>query len=188
MSNSILTGAPGAGKTSIIRALEACGHAVVEEAATDVIALMQAEGEAEPWTAPDFIDRIVALQRERRLVAAARPPPMRFHDRSVICTQALCTYLERSTPDALAREIDAVMGEAAFQPIVFFVRNIGFVTPTAARRISYEDSLAFEAVHEATYRALGFELVEVASAPLANRVAFVAAFAQDQAAASASRR
>ncbi|MBM0260113.1 AAA family ATPase, partial [Micromonospora sp. 4G55] len=35
----ILTGAPGSGKTAILRQLEIDGHAVVEEAATDVIAL-----------------------------------------------------------------------------------------------------------------------------------------------------
>lgn len=186
MPDHILTGAPGAGKTSIIRALAAAGCAVVEEAATDVIALMQARGAQEPWTAPDFIDRVVALQRRRRIAAAARPAPARFHDRSVICTQALCAYLERPIPDALAREVDAVLGEAVFQPQVFLVRNIGFVTPTEARRISYADSLAFEALHEETYRAFGFELVEVAPGPLADRVSFVAAFAKDQ--ASASRR
>lgn len=33
----ILTGAPGAGKTAILRLLEANGYPVVEEAATDVI-------------------------------------------------------------------------------------------------------------------------------------------------------
>jgi predicted ATPase len=182
----VFTGAPGAGKTSIIRALAAAGCAVVEEAATDVIALMQAQGVQEPWTAPDFIDRIVALQRRRRIAAAARRAPVRFHDRSVICTQALCTYLERPIPNPLAREIEAVLGEAAFQPRVFFVRNIGFVTPTEARRISYADSLAFEALHQETYRAFGFELLEVAPGPLAERVSFVAASARGQ--ASDSRR
>jgi len=35
----ILTGAPGAGKTAVLRLLEISGYAVVEEAATDVIAL-----------------------------------------------------------------------------------------------------------------------------------------------------
>ena len=42
----ILTGAPGAGKTVILRGLEAKGIDVVEEAATDVIALDQGRGVA----------------------------------------------------------------------------------------------------------------------------------------------
>ena len=40
----ILTGTPGSGKTAILRMLEDAGYLVVEEAATDVIALGQALG------------------------------------------------------------------------------------------------------------------------------------------------
>lgn len=43
--------------------------------------------------------------------------------------------------------------------------------PTAARQISFEDSLAFERLHEQGYRDLGFQLVEVPAGPLADRVA-----------------
>jgi predicted ATPase len=35
MKRCILTGAPGAGKTALVRLLERNGYAVVEEAATD---------------------------------------------------------------------------------------------------------------------------------------------------------
>lgn len=48
MKRFIVTGAPGAGKTAIIRQLEHDGFSIVEEAATDVIALEQARGIAEP--------------------------------------------------------------------------------------------------------------------------------------------
>jgi predicted ATPase len=48
MKRFILTGAPGAGKTAIIRQLELDGFSVVEEAATDIIALEQTRGLAEP--------------------------------------------------------------------------------------------------------------------------------------------
>jgi len=47
MRRFIITGAPGAGKTAIIRQLELDGFSVVEEAATDVIAAAQARGTAE---------------------------------------------------------------------------------------------------------------------------------------------
>jgi predicted ATPase len=42
----------------------------VEEAATDMIALQQAQGVAEPWSRASFIDTIVNLQPERWLHAA----------------------------------------------------------------------------------------------------------------------
>ena len=52
MKKYIVTGAPGAGETAIIQQLEIDGFSVVEEAATDVIAICQAKGVAEPWTSP----------------------------------------------------------------------------------------------------------------------------------------
>lgn len=48
----ILTGAPGSGKTAVLRLLETLGYPVVEEAATDVIALANALGCEEPWCDP----------------------------------------------------------------------------------------------------------------------------------------
>jgi len=48
MKRYIITGAPGSGKTAIIRQLELDGFSVVEEAATDIIAALQTHGTAEP--------------------------------------------------------------------------------------------------------------------------------------------
>jgi predicted ATPase len=42
MKRYILTGAPGEGKTAILRHLELDGYGIVEGAATDIIALEQA--------------------------------------------------------------------------------------------------------------------------------------------------
>lgn len=166
----ILTGAPGSGKTAILRQLEVDGHAVVEEAATDVIALRQALGQPEPWREPDFADQIVALQRRRQQAAGS---DITFFDRSPVCTLALCRYLELPESRHLLDEIARVAAERVYERTVFFVRNQGSVQATAARRISFEDSLVFERIHEQTYRELGFDLVEVPAGPLSTRVAVV---------------
>ena len=65
MRRYIITGAPGAGKTTILAALRARGYAVVDEAATDVNVHLQAPGRDEAWRDPGFIDAITLLQRER---------------------------------------------------------------------------------------------------------------------------
>src|SRR5437763_10079091 len=93
MRRFIITGAPGAGKTAIIRQLELDGFSVVEEAATDIIAAAQAQGRAEPWTDPSFIALITNLQRQRQIRASCQPDELQFHDRSVVCTAALAAYL-----------------------------------------------------------------------------------------------
>jgi predicted ATPase len=119
----VLTGAPGAGKTAILRLLEASGYPVVEEAATDVIALSR--------------------------------------------------YLGFTASRLLDREVRQVIAERTYEPLAFFIRNQGFVQPTPARQISFEDSLAFERLHEQVYRELGFQLINVPAGPLADRVALI---------------
>jgi len=175
----VLTGAPGSGKTAILRLLERAGHRVVEEAATDVIALEHALGLPGPWTS---LDAIVTLQRQReeRTGGADSGAPGTgdeavFFDRSPVCTLALSRYLGLPVSALLAAEVDRVLRAHVYSGKVLFVRNQGFVEPTAARRISFEDSLVFEDEHERTYRELGFELIDVPPGPLEWRVALVLA-------------
>jgi len=170
MRRFILTGSPGAGKTAIVRQLELDGFSVVEEAATDVIAAGTAQGVTELWKHPSFIDAIAHLQRDRQIRASYQPDEVQFHDRSVVCTAALAVYLGRPVSPVLAGELERIRNEAIYQNRVFFVRNLGFVVPTEARRISFEDALRFEKIHEETYRDVGFELVYVEPGSVAERV------------------
>jgi predicted ATPase len=173
MRRYILTGTPGAGKTSILQALATSGYAVIPEAATDVIACEQTQGVAKPWEYPTFIDSIVAMQQQRQVQAA--DATIQVYDRSPICTHALSIYSGRTISPLLTAELDRITHEQIYQPQVFFVRNLGFCTPTAARRISFEDSLTFERIHEASYRAFGYELIDIPAGPLEQRVATITA-------------
>jgi predicted ATPase len=166
----ILTGAPGAGKTAIIRALENLGHFVVEEAATDIIALRHAQGEDEPHSRPGFVDDIVALQKQRQIQVASAACDLQFHDRSAVCSYALAAFLGYPPSAILMDEMARIEQEQVYEKEVFFIDNLGFVQPTAARRISFEDCLKFEAMHEEVYRAFGYDCVRIAAGPLADRV------------------
>ena len=175
MRRFVITGAPGAGKTAIIRQLELDGFSVVEEAATDVIAAAQAQGTAQPWTEPSFIDAVANLQRERQIRASHQPDDVQFHDRCAVCTAALAVYLGHPVSPFLAGELERVTHEAIYQNRVFFIRTLGFVTPTEARRISFEETVRFEKIHEETYRGFGFELVSVEPGSLLERVSIIKA-------------
>ena len=164
----ILTGAPGAGKTAIVRRLELDGFRVVEEAATDLIALRQAEGVLEPWTEPTFIDDVLALQQRREVGAMALTAPVVIFDRSPACSLALARHLGRVPSTALSEAVEAMAGSSA-DCRVLLVRGLGFVTPTAARRLSLAEAQRFECLHEAVYRELGFEPIDIPPGPLQQR-------------------
>ena len=94
-------------------------------------------------------------------------------DRSPICTLALAHYGGRPVPPALAAEVARVTAERTYEPRVFFVRLLGFITPTAARRITLAQSIWFERIHERVYREHGFALVDVPAGSVEERVALV---------------
>lgn len=173
MKRFILTGMPGSGKTAILRQLELEGYSVVEEAATDVIALEQARGYAEPWMDASFIDKVAQLQKERQKRASCQTEDLQFHDRSAVCTVALARYLGYPVSAQLQSELDRIRCERIYEPQVFFVRNLGFVTASAARRVSFKEALHFERIHEGTYQEFGFEIVSIQPGNVQERVAAI---------------
>jgi predicted ATPase len=175
MRRFIITGAPGSGKTAILRQLELDGFSVVEEAATDVITAAQARGIAEPWTVSLFIDEVAELQKQRQIGASNQPGDVQFHDRCVVCTAALALYLGYPVSPFLTSELERIKEDAIYESRVFFVRNLGFITSTEARRISFEETLRFETIHEETYRSFGFELFTVERGDLLERVRVIKA-------------
>ena len=165
MTRHILTGAPGAGKTVLLRGLERAGLAVVEEAATDVIAWAQATGVDAPWERDDFTDAILALQLQRE--AGAPDGPVIF-DRSPVCTLALARFLGREPAPALVTAAAAC--RARYAQEVFFVESLPTLVNTSARRITLEDARRFGDLHREVYAELGFRLIELSQASPAQRV------------------
>lgn len=170
MQRYILTGTAGSGKTSILHALKSQGYAVVEEAATDVNALEQMNGNPEPWMLPDFIEKIVRLQKHRQIEASTQPCELQVYDRSPMCTYALSRHLGYAPSACLVEEMERIERENIYQREVFFVEHLSFCEPTEVRKISFAESLLFEKIHTEVYISLGYHLIKIATDPLGERV------------------
>lgn len=166
----ILTGTPGCGKTSIINALKNKNYSTINEAATDIIAHEQKMGNKRPWEQPSFIDKITHLQKKRQIETIDAFASLQFYDRSPICTYALALYLNIEPSEILLNEIERIQNDKIYENNVFFIKNLGFCTPTEARKISFEDSLVFEKIHAETYAKFGYTCIQIPALPLLNRV------------------
>ncbi|MQM23991.1 AAA family ATPase [Glycomyces albidus] len=174
MRRFILTGAPGAGKTTVARRL---GGTVVEAAATDLITAAQAAGVDEPWTDPAFTEDVAALQRDRQIRADALPGPVLYFDRSPVCTLALARFLGHPVGPVLAAELDRIRTGRVSQATVLCFDLLGAITPTPARRIGLDQARAFELVHLDAYAEHGYRVERIPAAGEAERTALVSALA-----------
>jgi predicted ATPase len=145
----------------------------VEEAATDLIAVEQVRGNAEPWKDASFIDSVANLQKLRFRRASQHSDAIQFHDRSLVCTVALARYLGHALSNTFSRDLESVI--SMYERRVFFVRNLGFIMPTEARRISFEETLRFEQIHEQTYLDYGFEILFIEPGNVSDRAAAIKA-------------
>lgn len=167
----ILTGAPSAGKSTIIHDLKSKNYDVVHEAATDVIKAEHENGNWEPWTQKQaFINKVVDLQKQRQQQALSTNFNIVFFDRSPICTFALCLFLKLKPPPNLTCEIDRVVKNKIYQNKVFFIENLGFCERNEIRKISFEQCLEFEEIHKKLYKKYGYELILIPKNSVVNRV------------------
>lgn len=180
MKRYILTGTPGCGKTSLIRALEMTGASVAEEAATDIISYQQIQGIAEPWKNKDFIDYIIRLQNHRQINLSDTQSNLNFYDRSPICTYALSVYLDFEPSKYLMTEIERISNQNIYEARVFFIDNLGFIENTNARKISFEESLGFEKVHIDAYKKFGYNCIHIPAGSIEDRVKLILKHTDDE--------
>lgn len=174
----ILTGGPGAGKTSILLKLEQLGHGIVREAATDMASLYIAQGKEQPWLCTDFDDHILQLQSERQSVATFYPKSRIFFDRSPLDVLAYCERFGQADPDFKKRIVNTLQ-KGSYAPIVFLVENFGSCKKTAVRSESIQEALQLQQLQEKNYREHGFSIVRVPPGSVDERAQFILAFIAD---------
>lgn len=167
----VITGGPGSGKTTLLEALAAQGYSTLPEAGRGIIRGQQAiEGPALPWRDPPLFAELMLSWEMRSHVCARDMPGTLFFDRGIPDTVGYLRLAGLPVPEHMMR----AAGTMRYNRRVFiapFWPEI-FRQDTERRQTADEARRTFDAM-EAVYLELGYELVLLPFAPVAQRVDFV---------------
>jgi predicted ATPase len=167
----VLTGASGGGKSTVLETLATHGFMVVEEPGRRIVGEQLATGgDATPWQdRRAFLHLLFQRSLAAFEAALAMPGPV-FFDRGIIEALAYSRQLGLPVPDAwlaLARRRRYAEPVFVIPPWREVFRN------DAERRKTWTEVLDDHRVTVAAYAALGYRMVEVPRAPVAELAAFV---------------
>lgn len=169
----VITGGPGAGKTTLIEALAAAGHAVMPEAGRAVIrAELAAGGSGLPWqNRTRFAELMVEADLCSHQAALALPGTV-FFDRGLVDIAAYLELCGLPVPDALSFAIE----RCRYRETVFIAPHWPEIYRLDAERKQdlAEARRTFERM-ASIYPRHGYRLLELPRAGVAERVAFVQA-------------
>ncbi|WP_293807928.1 AAA family ATPase [uncultured Bosea sp.] len=167
----VVTGGPGAGKTSLIEALAAAGHKVRPEAGRAVIREQQAlGGKGLPWVDPGRFAALMLAEDLRSHAEALAGRDVFFFDRGLPDIAGYLTLCGLPIPDPVER----AARQLRYRRTVFIAppwREI--FTQDAERKQDFAEAERTYATMAETYPRYGYTLVELPRASLAERVAFV---------------
>lgn len=163
----VVTGGPGTGKTTLLRALNEQGHAVGDDAARSIIRERAARGLSPRPDPPAFAAAVLARETAAYR-AASSPTGVMFFDRSVV--DALCLLDEALD----SNNLDAQLAHHPYHSDVFLLPPWQAIYANDAERDHSFTHVVH--VHERLmqwYTRCGYRLVEVPRMSLAQRCAFV---------------
>ncbi|OQP62629.1 hypothetical protein A3860_26830 [Niastella vici] len=164
----IITGGPGAGKTSVLLALEKAGYPCSPEVSRRLIREEVANGsQCLPWAdlscfAGKTLDRMITQYNQ-----TAGHARITFFDRGI---PDIIAYLKAAALPVPDRFYTALQ-QHPYQPTVFILPPWKQIYINDAERWqTWEEAVALHTSIRETYRALGFTLIEVPPASVENRM------------------
>lgn len=174
MQRYILTGAPGAGKTTLIEQLKERGYPVVRESFMHVYKEFGQSHEGLPFDHDDFLDAVVIDQlRQADSADSDTTGKPVFFDRSPLCTKALSDFMGRTPGPVLQDAITYTVRHTHRRSQVFLIKHLDFCEQTDIRKISMEDVIRFEHLHRKVYESYGYYCIAVPNMGVADRINFI---------------
>ncbi|HIF9154281.1 TPA: AAA family ATPase [Photobacterium damselae] len=166
----ILTGGPGAGKTSVINWLAQQGWLTFEEASRYlIIEQSQHDNGILPWTdLPRFADLCFTMMSEQK--RAAKQQPWAFCDRAM---GDICAYLALGN-QAISAELKLAC--SGYYPQVFvFTPKQEIYQQDSERPHTFAEAMVIHQQLVATYQQLGYQVVEVPWGEIKKRAEWILA-------------
>lgn len=165
----ILTGGPGAGKTSIINLLAKHGYHVVPEAATEIIEEGLKQNIERPWKAEDYHIKMYELISKRQIEVQNSSTPIVFFDRGPLDGISYVLLQKRTLYQYVVDCVQAAIDNRYFKKKVFFIDSLGFVVSGPARDEDLLESLQKARCLEDNYQAMGYEIIHIPPGPVEER-------------------
>ncbi len=153
-----LTGAPGSGKSSIIRTLEyEWKEKVINEAAEDIIKYFKAKGIQEPWRLTDFQDTILELQLQREAEREHEPGRV-FIDRGFLDGLAYYQIQGKTPSEAMKKAIEDTRGR--YQK-VYLIELGDNCEKTNIRKENLDEALKLQELQYQNYSNAGYDVERI---------------------------
>ncbi|CAO3380781.1 AAA family ATPase [Azospirillum argentinense] len=167
----VITGGPGSGKSTLIDALAREGYAHSEEAGRAIIQDQTAiGGPALPWIDPSAFAELMLCWELRSLRLAREQEGTVFFDRGIPDIVGYLRLMKRSVP----AHLETAARRFRYHRTVFVAPPWPEIfAPDAERRQTPAEAEATHAAMVETYGGLGYELVDLPKAPVAERRRFV---------------
>jgi len=165
----VFTGGPGAGKSTVITALEQKGYTCMPEAARQIIQDQEAKGgNAVPWKDMHAYTRLMQEQSIHTFYAG--PDTACFYDRGIPDT--ICHARLNRFP--LDTDLHAAAQQCRYNQQVFIFPPWEAIYCTdAERKQSFAEAVATYEVVSEVYREYGYHLIELPLTSVEKRVAFI---------------
>ena len=165
----ILTGAPGTGKTAILRRL-GNEFRCVDEPAREILAEQRATGGSGTWDQDPSLFVHLLLQRSIEKYAMARRSEETVVFDRAIPDCVVYAVLAGSDPTPSLKAVDV----HRYQPHVLFLEPWSDIYETDEERImSFDDTVSFSQTLRDVYERSGYTLVEVPRDSIGGRATFV---------------
>ncbi|GAX43177.1 hypothetical protein NIES4075_41890 [Tolypothrix sp. NIES-4075] len=154
----VLTGGPGAGKTSLLIYLEMLGELTIREASEDLIRYQHALGVA-PRLDPNFEEKVLKLQlsRERNISPTWHRV---FLDRGLLDVLGYYQFLNINPSELMQSVIQRLQQEKVYEKI-FLIEHQRVIETTSIRIENIEQALYIEKLQAENYKQFGYEVIRI---------------------------